>query len=152
MSLKDWARNAWLTEHETSREEIADLLNVIDRDLRDCHIPELSADWRLGIAYNAAMQVAVAALAADGYRTTRESHHHRAIHSLEFTIGLDSATIGQLDAFRKKRNVSDYERAGSTSDKEAQEVASLAAHLREKLTKWLGEHHPHLVPEDPASN
>jgi len=45
MSLQDWLRNAWLTEHESSREEIADLLNVVDRDLHDCQSPGLSTDW-----------------------------------------------------------------------------------------------------------
>ncbi|NUQ65179.1 MAG: hypothetical protein HUU20_22160 [Pirellulales bacterium] len=147
MSLKDWARNAWLTEHETSRKEITDFLSVIDRDLQDCQTPGLSADWRLSIAYNAAVQVAVAGLAAEGYRTVRESHHHRAIHSLAFTLGLETTTITQLDAFRKKRNISDYERAGATSDKEVGEMTALAAKLREDLIRWLRERHSELAPE-----
>ena len=61
MSLKDWLKNAWLTEHETSQEEIADLLAVIDRDLDDCQSEGLSPDWQLAIAYNAALQTALAA-------------------------------------------------------------------------------------------
>jgi hypothetical protein len=64
MSLQDWLRNGWLTEHESSREEIADLSSVVDRDLRDCQSRGLSTDWQLSIAYNAALQVGVAALAA----------------------------------------------------------------------------------------
>lgn len=149
MSLQDWLRNAWLTEHETSREEIADLLSVIDRDLHDCQASGLSADWRLSIAYNAALQVAVAGLAAEGYRTTRESHHHRAIHSLALTLGLDDRTVAQLDAFRKKRNISDYERAGSTSDQEAGEMISLAQKLRKELVHWLRARHTELAPDGP---
>ena len=35
MSLQDWLRSGWLIEHETSREEIADLLGVIDREVLD---------------------------------------------------------------------------------------------------------------------
>jgi len=149
MSLQDWLRNAWLVEHETSREEIADLLSVIDRDLHDCQAVGLSADWQLSIAYNAALQAAIAGLAAEGYRTTRESHHHRAIQSLAFTLGLDSTTIAQLDAFRKKRNQSEYERSGGTADQEAREMVSLAARLREDLVKWLKTKHPELVPKEP---
>ena len=147
--MQDWLRNAWLTEHETSREEIADLLSLIDRDLRDCRASGLSADWQLGIAYNAALQVAVAGLAAEGYRTTRESHHYRAIHALARTLGLDNTTIAQLDAFRKKRNISDYERAGGTSDREAGEMISLAQKLRKELVHWLRAQHPELVPDGP---
>ncbi len=112
MSLRDWLNNRWLTEHETSRQEIADLLGVIDRDLDDCRTPRLSSDWKLTIGYNAAVQVATAALAVAGYRASREAHHYRVIQSLAYTIGLDSNVVAQLDAFRKKRNISDYERAG----------------------------------------
>lgn len=149
MSLQDWLRNAWLTEHETSREEIADLLSLIDRDLHDCRASGLSPDWQLSIAYNAALRVAVAGLAAEGYRTARESHHHHAIHSLGLTIGLDDKTITQLDAFRKKRNISDYERAGGTSAQEAHEMISLASKLREALAVWLRARHPKLLPDGP---
>jgi len=35
----------------------------------------LDPDWRLNIAYNAALHSATAALAAEGYRATRESYH-----------------------------------------------------------------------------
>jgi hypothetical protein len=146
VSLNDWLKNAWLTEHQSSRQEIADLLTVIDRDLKDCRSSNLSADWRLAIAYNAALQVALAGLAAEGYRVARESHHFRAIHSMTFTIGCDSAIVAQLDASRKKRNISDCETAGSVSNREASEMQDLAAVLRAKLLAWLGQEHPDLLP------
>jgi len=146
VSLRDWLKNAWLTEHESSRQEIADLLTVIDRDLKDCQSEGLSPDWRLAIAYNAALQAALAGLAAEGYRVARESHHFRAIRSLAFTLECDDAFIAQLDAFRKKRNISDYERAGSVSSKEAEEMQELAHTLRAELVKWLSRKHPDLLP------
>ncbi len=58
MSLQDWLTNSWLVEHKTSPQEIADLLGVADRDLEDCKSEGLSADWRMNIAYNAALQAA----------------------------------------------------------------------------------------------
>ncbi len=64
VSLQDWLKKGWLVEHQTSRKEIADLLGMADRDLVQCQTPHLSADWQLGIAYNAALQAAIAALAA----------------------------------------------------------------------------------------
>ena len=73
MSLKDWLKNGWLIEHQTSTREIEDLLKVTDRDLADCQIPGLSTDGRFGIAYAAALQAATAALAASGYRASREA-------------------------------------------------------------------------------
>jgi hypothetical protein len=147
VSLRDWLKNGWLTEHETTRQEIADLLSVIDRDLSDCQSPGLSEDWQLGIAYNAALQAAIAGLAAEGYRVTRESHHFRAIQSLGFTLRCDGALIGRLEAFRKKRNISDYERAGGVSAQEAREMLGLAAGLRDDLARWLRRVHPELSPE-----
>ncbi|HUT11707.1 MAG TPA: hypothetical protein VMY42_14500 [Thermoguttaceae bacterium] len=147
MSLQDWLSSRWLTEHETGRGEITDLLGVIDRDLGDCRTPGLSSDWKLTIAYNAVVQAATAALAAAGYRAGREAHHFRVIQSLAYTIGIDSGLIAQLDAFRKKRNISDYERAGAVSEAEAREMVSLAERLRDELVKWLAGNHSELLPD-----
>ena len=35
MSLSDWEKNGWLKAHQTSREEIQNLLNIVRRDLKD---------------------------------------------------------------------------------------------------------------------
>jgi hypothetical protein len=145
VGLNEWLRNAWLVEHKTSAQEIADLLRVIDRDLDDCQSPGLSADWRLAIAYNAALQVALAGLAAEGYRVARESHHFRAVQSLSLTLGCENSLVAELDAFRKKRNISDYERAGSVSIQEAEEMYELAEELRDGLKSWLRKTHPELI-------
>jgi hypothetical protein len=90
----------------------------------------LSSDWRLNIAYNAALQAATAALAASGYRAARESHHFRIIQSLAHTIGAPASLIAQFDQFRKKRNIGGYERAGIASDQEAKEMFLLAKKIR----------------------
>ena len=145
MHLEDWRKNGWLIEHRTSRREIQDLLTVADRDLADSHVKGLSADLRLNIAYNAALQLATAALAAEGYRAARESHHYRIIQSLAKTVALDGPAVAVLDAFRKKRNLSGYERAGLISDIEAEEMAQLAEQLREMIVHWMKEKHPNLV-------
>ena len=105
MSLKSWRDNDWLVEHQTSQQEISDLLKVADRDLTDCETPGLSPDWQLSIAYNAALQTATAALAACGYRASRDAHHYRIIQSLVHTIESDSNIINQFDQFRKKETL-----------------------------------------------
>jgi uncharacterized protein (UPF0332 family) len=147
VSLSDWARSGWLVEHRTSPQEIADLLGIADRDLRDCTAATLSEDWQLAIAYNAALQCAAAALAACGYRASREAHHYRVIQSLAHTLGAEAAMIAQLDAFRKKRNVADYDRAGSVSKIEAQEMMALARNLCNKVEEWLRRNHSGLLPK-----
>jgi hypothetical protein len=120
---------------------------VADRDLRDSQVAGLSADWRLNIAYNAALQIATAALAAAGYRAAREAHHYRVIQSLSYTIGADANCISQFEQFRKKRNIGGYERAGLISDREAKEMAKLASDLRQQVQEWLGGNHPELLEE-----
>jgi hypothetical protein len=137
VSLSDWLQFGWLKEHKTSDQEIADLLAIADRDLQACKTPGLIPDWRFNIAYNAALQLATAALAAAGFQAERTNHHYRVIHSLEFTLGKDAATIRKLDVFRKKRNITDYERADTISDREAEEMRKLAEALRADLAVWL---------------
>jgi hypothetical protein len=144
MTLEDWLARGWLTRHRASREEIRRLLAVADRDLKQTAAEGLDADWRLAIAYNAALQCATAALAAAGHRATREAHHYRVIQSLAFTLGWSQDDVRLLDTFRTKRHTAGYEQAGVVSDQEAQEMQRLAQRLREELDDWLSAHHPEL--------
>jgi len=145
MSLKNWLANGWLVEHKTSPQEITGLLEVADRDLKDCQSPGLSSDWQLNIAYNAALQAAAAALAAAGYRASREAHHYRVIQSLAHTIKAELNLVNQFDKFRKKRNISGYELSGTISQQEANEMKSLAKTIREDVENWLRKNHPKLI-------
>lgn len=144
MNFDDWLKWGWATRHTTSKEEIRNLLQVADRDLADSEAG-LSADWRMNIAYNAVLALATAALAAIGYRVAREAHHYRTLQSLEYTIGLDRGTVSLLDAFRKKRNTTEYDMAGTVSDQEADEMVELAAELRARTEKWLRAQHSELT-------
>ncbi|MHB1293912.1 MAG: hypothetical protein ACYC4R_02845 [Anaerolineae bacterium] len=147
MTLSDWQKAGRLTEHRTSAREIADLLALVERDLVASQLPALDADWRLNIAYNAALQAATAALAACGYRAAREAHHYHVIQSLALTIGAGSSTVAQMDGFRRKRNLGAYERAGLASDQEAQEMIALAIDLRARVMRWLESTHPELLAQ-----
>lgn len=145
MSLRDWLANRWLVEHTTSPAEIADLLDVVRRDLADAAIESLSPDWGMGIAYNAALQLATIALAASGFRAARERSHERTILSLRYTVGVDQDSIDTLDAARRRRNASNYDRAGTASPSEAAEIFELAVALRDTVMTWLERHHPQLL-------
>jgi len=145
MTLQTWLKNRWLTKHQRSPEEVADLLTIVDRDLEDASVDRLSPDWRLSIAHNAALQLATLALAAEGYRPERLRAHERAIQSLRLTIAADPRLVDTLDGVRRKRNLTNYERAGTTSPSEANEVYRLATRLREDVVKWLVDRHPDLV-------
>ena len=144
MSFEDWVKNGWLEVHKSSKEEIANLLGIVERDLKDSKSKDVSNDWRFAIAYNAGLQAATAALAAAGYRATRDSHHYRVIQSLSLTLGKDSSLIRSFDAFRKKRNVSNYDIGGGVSDRELQEMATIAQTLHDEVEQWIRTNHPAL--------
>ncbi len=141
-ALKEWLKNGWLKEHKTSRAEVAGLLAIADRDIAACKTPGLHNDWRFNIAYNAALQLAAAALAIAGYKAERANHHYRTIDSLSHTLGTDEASIRKFDVFRKKRNVSDYEHADTISDADVNDMRQLAEKLRADLTLWIEKKHP----------
>jgi len=144
MSLQGWLQNSWLVRHTTSADEIANLLRISDRDLAACKARELPVDWKLAIAYNAGLQAGTAALAAAGYRASRDNHHYRVIQSLELTIGASRKQVDTFDGFRKKRNVSSYDLAGGGSDREAEEMLKLAGEIRAHVEKWICAAHPEL--------
>jgi len=145
MSLSNWRAAGWLVEHKTTREEIRDLFAVAERDLKDSAVAGISPDTQLGLAYNAALQVCAAALAAAGYRASRERKHYLTLQSAAYTIGADAKLVTRLDAFRKKRNVGDYERVGSTSQKEADELREIAKNLCDRVRSWIQQSHPEFI-------
>jgi hypothetical protein len=144
VTLKNWLDKGWLSEHRTNSAEIAELMMLADRDLKDCQAGDLSPHWKLAIAYNAALQMATAALSASGYRASHEAHHYRIIQSLRYTVKADPHLVVYFDKFRKKRNIGGYERAWAVSDKEATEMFALAIRLRQEIEDWLRKNHPDL--------
>jgi hypothetical protein len=145
MSLREWAESGWLRAHKTSGEEIAGLLAIVDRDLADAR-GGISADWRFGIAYNAALRLCTALLYAEGYRSGHALHHYRAIQAFGVILGPDrNADVEYLELCRKKRNVIEYDAAGTTTAREADELVAFALELREAVVGWLRERHPELL-------
>jgi len=57
---------------------------VADRDIRQSNAADMEPEWRFDIAYNASLQLAVAALAAAGYQAERQNKHQRTIECLGF--------------------------------------------------------------------
>lgn len=128
--------------HSPRPQEIAQLLAASDRDLADAAAAEvagLSAGWRFSIAYNSILQAGAAALAAAGYRASRDLHHYRVLQSLRLTIGVDADTVERLDAYRRKRHKSVYESGDAVSDQEAREILAKARDFRTKIGTWLKE-------------
>lgn len=146
MTLQDWRTNGWLKPHQSSRKEVQGLLSIVDRDLADARKESLSNDWRLGIAYNAALKLCAILLHTSGYRAENTLQHFRTIQALPWILGSgrkDDADY--LDQCRKKRNTVEYDMAGVTSATEAKELLEFAEKLRADVLDWLKAHHPEFL-------
>jgi len=146
MSLERWEHNGWLRPHKTGPKEVANILALIERDLRDAARSEVSSDWRFNIAYNAGLQLATLVLYAGGYRAGRgESKHYRVIQALPLVMGEGfSAVSTYLDHCRRKRNVSEYDAAGTISEKEAEDLLRTVREFKFEVRKWLQQNHAEL--------
>lgn len=146
MSLESWAKNGWLRPHQTNRQQIADLLAIVERDLADARNTSVSADWQFGIAYNAALKLCTILLYASGYRPEKNLAHYRTLQALPLILGTDrDDDADYLDACRAKRNTAEYDVAGSVSQSEADELRDFAALLKADVAAWLEAHHPELT-------
>ena len=72
--------------------------------------------------------------------------HYRVIQSLKFTLKTEDKIIQTLDAFRKKRNVSEYSHAGAVTAIELDEISVLAGNLRKSVEAWIVAEYPSLRP------
>jgi len=147
VSFSLWLENGWLKEHKPTSREIAELLAVADRSLKDCQVAGLSSEGKLDMAHNDALQSSAAALAAAGYRASREVYHYYVIQSLSFTLQLEERIVRRLHKLRRKRNISDYERPGMVTEQEAQEMVELAKLIRQRVEEWIRNNHPELARE-----
>ena len=146
MSLKHWADNGWLRPHQSSAQEVGDMLAIVERDLADA-AGEISADWRFGIAYNAALKLCTILVHASGYRPERNLAHYRTLAALPLVLGPErQADADYLDTCRIKRNTVEYDRAGAATHEEAAELAAFARELKDDVLAWLRHEHPTLLP------
>jgi len=133
-------RSDGLTEPER-RKRVADTFTMALRDLEDARLPELSVDRRHNCAYEAARGGAEAVMTAEGYRSGSEVGRHASV-----MIFLRTAAGGRwrpravrFDRARRKRNYAQYERAGTITETEAEEVLALAEQFLAEVREWLAE-------------
>lgn len=145
MSLKDWLDNGWLKQHKPDRQEITDLLSIVERDLADAEISALSVDWRFGIAYNAALKLCTIILYAQGYRPENAFAHYRAIMALKEISNQNWKDHSvYLNSCRMQRNTLEYDRAGTVSEDEANQLIVFTRAFQAEVKDYLAEHFPDL--------
>jgi len=150
MSLQQWANNGWLKVHQTSPKEIQDLLKIVERDLADAVVGDISADGHFGIAYNAALKLCTILMYVSGYRPEKALQHYRTLQALPLILGANQrADADYLDACRIKRNTVEYDYAGGATQKDADELIAFTREPRADDRTWLQENHIELLlPKD----
>lgn len=69
------------------------------------------------------------------------------LQSLAFTLKTDPKVIKQLDKFRQKRNISDYDQPGLVTEQEVEEMITLAQQIRDNVEEWIRTNHVGLAKE-----
>jgi len=151
MSLKQWEKIGWIRPHQTSLQEIAGLLSIVERDLQDAR-GRISADWQFGITYNAALKLCTILLYASGFRPERNAAHQRTLAVLPLVLG-DTRKVDAdyLEACRVKRNTVEYDTAGAATEQDAQELYEFTNQLHGEVTTWLRLNHPDLLAKPGSS-
>ena len=148
MSLEDWKRNHWLKEATPSLAEITQLLAVVDREISDASVSELSVDGRFMHAYDAALNLCTIALRSSGYAVIKgQGHHKKTIESLPLCLGKEhSDTAGFIEIASRQRGQAMYDRTDVVEEKDAADLLQTAKELRTALLQWLVKEHKNLVP------
>jgi len=126
---------------------LAESFALTERHLKDAQVADLSVDAKHNIAYAAARVLAEAVMLAEGFRPGRTIGTHVAVFAFLKLVGqgIWAQYADYLDACRRKRNVAEYEMAGTISEKEANDLTEAATRFSEQARTWLGQHHHELM-------
>jgi secreted Zn-dependent insulinase-like peptidase len=139
MTWEDLLRQRRVQQLPPDRAEFDALREVVERNLRDAAIPELSSDARAGLSYDAARSAANMAVRAEGYRVRGLRSHETTFEALSI-IGAPLAQYADdFQVLRIKRNALTYVTAGETSDAEAVEALGRARELIADVIIWLAD-------------
>lgn len=147
MSLADAAANGHIQPHKTSADEARSLRDLIERDLADAAIDQLSDDRRFATAYNAALQISKLVLACAGYRVSKGQSAHFASFEMA-SIAIPTTEITDLteyfDTCRRKRNHIDYDGSQIVSRTETDELIAKVREYKGIVEAWIDANHPNL--------
>lgn len=81
-ALKPLVDARWLDEAPTSRDEVAGLWTIVERNLEEARGPLKYADTRFWLAYQAVLAGATIVIRSHGARVRRERQHERTFATL----------------------------------------------------------------------
>jgi hypothetical protein len=145
MNLRNWLSERRLRPLQTSAQEIAALMHMVDRDLSDAVVSGVSIDRRFTVAYDAALTLATMVLRSAGYRTSGPGHHWLTFEMLPELMGeTERGRARYFDSCRTKRNRASYDCPGMISESEAREILREVTTFKSDVLHWLEDNHPDL--------
>jgi hypothetical protein len=143
MTLQTWANNGWLKPHQTSKQEITQLLEIVNRDLKDSKQHKLSADWRFGIAYNAALKLCTILMYIEGFKPEKALAHYLTLRALPLILGsVKDDDADYLDSCRAKRNIVEYDYIGGVTETDANELIAFTKEFKNEVLEWIKVKYP----------
>jgi uncharacterized protein (UPF0332 family) len=147
-SYEHLLREGRIRSHRPRREELAQVLGIVQRDLDDAGLPGLSPDRRFATAYNAILQAARALMLSEGYRSHGMGHHATTFDFLAEALGEEyTELVNYFDDCRRKRNLADYTGVGYVSETEADELLVEAKAFGRFAHEWIESNHPELMEQ-----
>jgi hypothetical protein len=139
MSLKKFISNGVIFKQPLHKGEIAKLLKIVDRDIKEASQACHEIDWQFAIAYNAALQLATVVLRASAFRAnTKVGHHWATFAVLPDILGDDFREVADFfNDCRNKRNTIEYCDSGTITKKEAEKLIHEVKEFKTKVLAWL---------------
>ena len=132
-----------LLQETCNAQEIQRFLKKIATKLADAKSISVSLDSRFDLAYEALLQIGLAALRAHNLRPdSRGGHHVLALQTLNKTIAYPKEKLRLLDEYRKQRAIGLYDGSFEPSSAEVEAIVHSVKQLNECLTEWLKENRP----------
>ncbi len=112
-----------IRRHKPSAKELEALWNVVQRNLKDAAIEELSADRRFALAYSAALQISNIVITKAGYKVCGEAHHLATFKTAKVALnGKANRLLDYFEKCRKRRHQLEYYQAGVIKERQAKKI------------------------------
>lgn len=137
MTLEKFLSNKKLIRFESTQRQLTELMELVERDIKDSKIPVLSLDRRFSSLYSAAQSLATIVLYTNGYRTRGEGHHHTTFEAAKVLLPKETDVLEYFDRCRVLRNKTEYERSGIVSEAEIKSLERKVSYFRGVVEKLI---------------
>lgn len=142
MTWTHYLNQGRVDRHTPTKQELDDMRGLVARNLKDAALPELSADNRLGLAYEAGLILAKMAVACAGYRVKGLGHHKTMFEVLPLAMGSGVQTTADFfEQCRRERNSISYDAAGTVSESKAAAALNEATAFEATVENWIATNH-----------